>query len=330
MAILLDIERQRTTELGPRTVIGRGPECCISVKDKLVSLTHAEIRRMQDGRYEIVDLGSTHGTYVSGEKILVRILADGDEIIVGGSRLRFEERLGDDTAGEFGFEADKQDVPDSLDSLPRLESVWQKGSDFLKNFEPGEGPGKFFHPAPDDRELPPEATPGVMLSVHIRFQDRDAPSFHVHARVLERRASGEKKGLLLEFLAEEAERQELVLACAEGESIPFFKRRFERFPCSIPVQVYVGKGRKLESTSVDICERGIGLVPNHRLKTEMSVRLHILFPNRKKPLTVRGRVASVMLEWPQQSVGIEFLFESIEQKKEMAGQVAMLRSTQPK
>ncbi len=121
------------------------------------------------------------------------------------------------------------------------------------------------------------------------------------------------------------ERQELVVACAEGESIPYFRRRHERVDCRLPVRVSIGKGRKLDSTAVDISEGGVGLVTDHALLLKMHVILSATLPSKKR-ISLRGRVVSVIPKGPQQGVGVEFVFESVEQRGEMADQVALLRS----
>jgi pSer/pThr/pTyr-binding forkhead associated (FHA) protein len=69
--------------------IGRMPECEVVLSDQNVSRRHAEVRR-QNGEFVVVDLGSTNGTRVNGTGIRERRLADGDEITVGSSTLRFE------------------------------------------------------------------------------------------------------------------------------------------------------------------------------------------------------------------------------------------------
>ena len=69
--------------------VGRMPECDIVLADHNVSRRHAEVRR-QDGGFVVVDLGSTNGTKVNGAGVRERRLADGDEITVGASTLRFE------------------------------------------------------------------------------------------------------------------------------------------------------------------------------------------------------------------------------------------------
>ncbi len=70
-------------------VIGRLPECGVVVADSNVSRRHAELRRAGDN-VVLTDLGSTNGTRVNGAPIRERVLASGDEISVGSTRLIFE------------------------------------------------------------------------------------------------------------------------------------------------------------------------------------------------------------------------------------------------
>ena len=69
--------------------IGRLAESTLVVDDPNVSRSHAEIRPQGTG-FRIVDLGSTNGTRVNGERIGERQLADGDRIEVGPLVLRFD------------------------------------------------------------------------------------------------------------------------------------------------------------------------------------------------------------------------------------------------
>jgi Protein of unknown function (DUF3662)/FHA domain len=77
--------------LGESTaVIGRMPECAVTLSDPQSSRQHAEIRHNETG-YRIVDLGSTNGTEVNGVRIKEMPLTDGDVIVIGATSLRFEE-----------------------------------------------------------------------------------------------------------------------------------------------------------------------------------------------------------------------------------------------
>ena len=69
--------------------IGRSPDSDVVLADAEVSRHHAEIRRTDDG-FTIVDLGSMNGTRVNGAGVRERELRDGDEIVIGPARLRFE------------------------------------------------------------------------------------------------------------------------------------------------------------------------------------------------------------------------------------------------
>ena len=70
-------------------VIGRLPECDVVLNDPNVSRRHAEIAR-QDGEVVLRDLGSTNGCRVNGAHVSAVVLSDGDEIIIGATRMAFE------------------------------------------------------------------------------------------------------------------------------------------------------------------------------------------------------------------------------------------------
>jgi len=70
-------------------LVGRLPECTIVVSDPNVSRRHAEIRR-RGADVVVVDLGSTNGTRVNGVPVREQVLADGDEITMGTTTVRFE------------------------------------------------------------------------------------------------------------------------------------------------------------------------------------------------------------------------------------------------
>jgi hypothetical protein len=72
------------------TVVGRMPECAVSLSDPQVSRRHAEIRR-DDFGFRVVDLGSTNGTQVNGVVVKDQLLNDGDVIVIGATSLRYQE-----------------------------------------------------------------------------------------------------------------------------------------------------------------------------------------------------------------------------------------------
>ena len=75
------------------TVIGRSSECDIVVGDPNVSRRHAEVRRIGRG-FSLVDLGSTNGTEVNGQRVTETSLMNGDVIGVGTTQITFERRIG--------------------------------------------------------------------------------------------------------------------------------------------------------------------------------------------------------------------------------------------
>jgi adenylate cyclase len=67
--------------------IGRAPENDLVLSESTVSRRHARIVR-RDGHFFLEDLGSAHGTYISGEKIASREIRAGDLIMVGPAMIR--------------------------------------------------------------------------------------------------------------------------------------------------------------------------------------------------------------------------------------------------
>lgn len=73
-----------------RLVIGREASCQLVLPDPDVSREHAELRRDLDG-VSIRNLGSKNGLNVNGQLLEQRRLRDGDELVLGTTRLLFEE-----------------------------------------------------------------------------------------------------------------------------------------------------------------------------------------------------------------------------------------------
>ena len=70
------------------TTAGRHPESDTFLDDVTVSRRHAEFR-LNDGTFEVVDVGSLNGTYVNREPRNSQVLSIGDEIQIGKFRLVF-------------------------------------------------------------------------------------------------------------------------------------------------------------------------------------------------------------------------------------------------
>ncbi len=83
--------------------------------DGQISKRHAKLERDTDGSFILYDLGSTNGTRVNGALVDNRILQSGDEIMIGKTRIIYEQ----------GASASKlADVPQERKESPRLGGVF--------------------------------------------------------------------------------------------------------------------------------------------------------------------------------------------------------------
>jgi hypothetical protein len=71
-------------------VLGRSRECDITIEDPNISRRHAEVR-LENGSWWIVDLGSTNGIEVNGERVDRAQLGPNDRIRLGRTELVFEQ-----------------------------------------------------------------------------------------------------------------------------------------------------------------------------------------------------------------------------------------------
>jgi len=68
--------------------LGRLSTSDIVLSDANISRQHAEVHAMGDN-YQLIDLGSTNGCKVNGQRIERHVLQDGDELTFGPIKLRF-------------------------------------------------------------------------------------------------------------------------------------------------------------------------------------------------------------------------------------------------
>lgn len=85
---ILDIDGEKWLLTEPVTVIGRGSEADIVVDDSGVSRRHLELRITPTGVIA-TDLGSTNGTWVEGHRIDAATLVDGNQVVIGRTRILF-------------------------------------------------------------------------------------------------------------------------------------------------------------------------------------------------------------------------------------------------
>ena len=89
MQPVLDIDGQRYSLNAPSVVLGRSSEADILVDDTGVSRRHLEIRT-ENGVSRAIDLGSTNGSFVNGQKVQGEAdLTDGSTIAMGRTRITF-------------------------------------------------------------------------------------------------------------------------------------------------------------------------------------------------------------------------------------------------
>jgi hypothetical protein len=72
-----------------KVALGRMSDCDVVIADPRVSRRHSEINPAGHG-FVISDLGSMNGTVINGTPVREHVLADGDEIRIGNTVLRFE------------------------------------------------------------------------------------------------------------------------------------------------------------------------------------------------------------------------------------------------
>lgn len=127
--------KKRKVELAEDvTTIGRSAENIVNLDDAILSRFHCHIRRTESG-YELVDLGSKNGTYVSGWMVSRKILRNGDRIELGKTILEFSDpvsRMGHDT-GDYSSAVASMDKPTEIiehsgivpPRLPREEQLFK-------------------------------------------------------------------------------------------------------------------------------------------------------------------------------------------------------------
>ncbi len=81
--------REGFRDLFGKVTIGRHTENDIQLLDPEVSKYHLVLEPTPEG-YQLTDLGSANGTILNGRQIMSASLSDGDVIIVGHTRLRFQ------------------------------------------------------------------------------------------------------------------------------------------------------------------------------------------------------------------------------------------------
>src|SRR5262245_30091665 len=85
-------EAERRYRLTDTIVVGRSPDCAISIDDRSVSRRHFEIVPESDG-WRVRDLGSHNGITVNGREVQEAVVRAGDEIRAGNVVFRLEDAV---------------------------------------------------------------------------------------------------------------------------------------------------------------------------------------------------------------------------------------------
>jgi hypothetical protein len=89
-ALVLEVNGTRHPLAPPGLVIGRGSDADLRINDPGISRTHAQIRVTGTEpalQVDIVDLGSTNGILVNGQKVRHAVLGEGSRIEIGSTRM---------------------------------------------------------------------------------------------------------------------------------------------------------------------------------------------------------------------------------------------------
>ena len=90
--IVISGDERQEFELAAFNTIGRHPDNTIQILDRIISKEHAQIQRLQDGRFILRDLRSLNGTFIRGERVGEHYLTDGDEVTMGSTRILFVDK----------------------------------------------------------------------------------------------------------------------------------------------------------------------------------------------------------------------------------------------
>jgi pSer/pThr/pTyr-binding forkhead associated (FHA) protein len=88
LVVLSDDEFGRVISIErPQMTLGRNPRADIVLNDQEISRRHVMFRYNAEGLL-CVDLGSTNGTFVNGQRIDQQIIREGDQLRVGATVLK--------------------------------------------------------------------------------------------------------------------------------------------------------------------------------------------------------------------------------------------------
>jgi Nif-specific regulatory protein len=135
LVLILEDSQAKSYEITkPVLTIGRSPASDVVVPDRFVSREHARLTALEDGGYEIQDLGGQQPLKVNGRIISRQRLEDGDRIVLGRSLMVFKLEEPDTSsfahsladAGLAGEEVEVAALDAKKTALFRLEDLEEK------------------------------------------------------------------------------------------------------------------------------------------------------------------------------------------------------------
>lgn len=95
------------------SVIGRSPEADVTIAEASISRRHARlVPRAEPGVWGVVDLDSSNGVFVGGERIRKAEVRDGDIFVLGDVELRFRDEITEEASGADGAGEDLEFADD--------------------------------------------------------------------------------------------------------------------------------------------------------------------------------------------------------------------------
>jgi diguanylate cyclase (GGDEF)-like protein len=106
------------------TVLGRGTKADIFLEEPSISREHARISRNESGAYDLLDLGSTNGSFVGGRPVHRAALKSGDRIQLG-SELTFRFAILDEEEETLQRKLYESSMRDVLTGLMNRGSLFE-------------------------------------------------------------------------------------------------------------------------------------------------------------------------------------------------------------
>jgi len=257
-----------------RLSIGRAEGCDLQLTAQEVSRYHARIVEDEQGRHVLVDLESSNGTYVDGERVRSRVLQADDEITIGDVELVYERAP---------TSSRRFDVDAIYDAAPPPVMVARRHAPTM--------PVGVAVPAGAIRDR---------NGCAVMFEHADGSPYvgNLIADILEYRtlrAQQLRGGFGHPAQAHVFERLGQQLRQPQSSDARLAQRAFRRFGCWLPAHVRLTSGEELPCHVRDVGVDGAQLVVEARLTVDALVRLtvEVIDDGERRTIVLSGRVAWV-------------------------------------